>query len=178
MNRHENTSSDPAIKAIAALALVLFGCAGQPQTADEFRRDMGKLQTFDANRSFRDIAKTFQAKARECLNVRVRSQTRMGGVTQMGTTMDMLSVYKSTVLVTDKKAELHVQRHYEITSGTMVGKEPPGGYYTLVVDATPLSNATTRVDIYGHSMSGDVLPRAITGWATGQNLGCPDMTKN
>jgi len=72
---------------------------------------------------------------------------------------------------------LHVQRHYGTTSGTTAGKEPPGGYYTFVADATPLGSTTTRVDFYGHSMSGDVLPKAVTGWATGQNLGCPDLTK-
>ncbi len=160
---------------ITATVALLSGCAGQPQTPDEFRTSFGKLQTFEVKRSFRDIAKTFQARARECLNVKVRSQTRTGGVTPMGNTIEMLSVYKSTVLVTDKKAELHVQRHYEGVN--MVGKEPPGGYYTFVADATPLGSATTRVDFYGHSMSGDVLPKAVTGWATGQSLGCPDMTK-
>ena len=93
----------------------------------------------------------------------------------MGTTVDMTSVYKTTVVVTDKKAELHVQRHYG--AANMGSDEPPGGYYTFVADATPLGSTTTRVDFYGHSMSADVLPKAVTGWATGQNLGCPDMTK-
>ena len=162
------------IVGITAAVALLSGCAAQPQTPDEFRTSFGKLQTFEVKRNFRDVAKTFQARAKECLNVRVSQTRRTGGVPPMGNTIEMLSIYKATVLVTDKKAELHVQRHYEGVN--MVGKEPPGGYYTLVADATPLGNATTRVDIYGHSMSNEVLARAITGWATGQNLGCPDMT--
>jgi hypothetical protein len=165
------------IVGITAAVALLSGCAAQPQTPDEFRTSFGKLQTFDVKRNFRDVAKTFQARAKDCLNVRVSQTRRTGGVTPMGNTIEMLSVYKSTVLVTDKKAELHVQRHYEVTSGTMAGKEPPGGYYTFVADATPLGSTTTRVDFYGHSMSGDVLPKAVTGWATGQSLGCPDLTK-
>ncbi|HJY75971.1 MAG TPA: hypothetical protein VKE95_05030, partial [Burkholderiales bacterium] len=57
-------------------------------------------------------------------------------------------------------------------------KVPPGGLYYLVADATPVDKGTTRIDIYAPSMGTDTLVRAITGWATGDNLGCPDMTKS
>lgn len=164
--------------ACAALGALLAGCAqNYPQNAQEFREAvpgafMAKLQTFEAKRPLRDVAKTFQARAPECLNVSVRT------VSQSATSyQNILAVYKATVLATPQKAELHLQRDYK--SGVLVpGKVPPGGLYMLVADATPLDKGRTRIDIYGPSMGADTLVRAVTGWATGENLGCPDMTKS
>jgi hypothetical protein len=161
-----------------ALALLVSACSIQyPQNAEEFRQQipgafMGKVQTFEAKRPFRDVARTFQAKAPECLNaaVRVTSQT--------GTSYsNILYTYKPTVRVGEKKAEVHVQRHME---GNVIvpGKEPPGGLYFVVADATPIDRGRTKIDIYGPSRGADAIVRAITGWATGENVGCPDLTKN
>jgi hypothetical protein len=162
--------------ASAVLGLLLAGCAQQPQTAQEFREAipgafMAKVQTFEAKRPLRDVAKTFQARAPECLNVSVRS------VSQSSTSyQNILTVYKATVVSNPQKAELHLQRDFK--SGVLVpGKVPPGGLYMLVADATPVDKGTTRIDVYGPSRGTDTLIRAITGWATGENLGCPDMTK-
>jgi hypothetical protein len=163
--------------ACAALAL-LAGCAvNYPQNAQEFREQapgamFGQKQTFEAKRPFRDVAKTFQVKAPECLNVSVRT------VSQTSTSyQNILAIYKPTVLVSTQKAELHVQRHFQ--SGVIVpGKEPEGGLYMLVADATPIGRNRTRIDIYGPTRGADALIRAVSGWATGENVGCPDMTKN
>ena len=161
-----------------ALALLVSACSvNYPQNAEEFRQQipgafMGKVQTFEAKRPFREVARTFQAKAPECLNVKVRS------VSQTGTSYsNILYTYKPTVVVSDKKAEVHVQRHMD---GNVIvpGKEPPGGLYLLVADAVPIDRSRTRVDIYGPSRGADTLIRAVTGWATGENIGCPDLTKN
>jgi hypothetical protein len=171
------TNQKPMIVTAAAV-LVLSGCASQPQNAEEFRKfvggvPMGKVETFEANRPFREVAKTFQAKAAECFNTSVRT------VSQTGTVMrNVRDTYKPTVLITDKKAELHVQRHSEGPAMTMVGKEPPGGFYVFVADAAPAGSNKTRIDTYGTSIGVDALYRGVKGWATGQNLGCPDMTKN
>lgn len=162
--------------AFAALGLLVAGCAQNPQNAQEFREAipgafMAKVQTFEAKRPLRDVAKTFQARAPECLNVSVRS------VSQSSTSyQNILTVYKATVVSNPQKAELHLQRDFK--SGVLVpGKVPPGGLYMLVADATPVDKGTTRIDVYGPSRGTDTLIRAITGWATGENLGCPDMTK-
>ena len=159
------------------LVVALAACGSMPQTAQEFREAiptafMGEVQHFEANRPFRDVARTFQSKAPECLNVSVRT------VSQTGTSyQNIVAVYRPTVLVSDKKAELHVQRKYE--KGVVnVYKEPEGGHYVLVADATPIDRGRTRIDIYGPSKGLDVLIKAVKGWATGQNVGCPDMTKN
>lgn len=168
----------PVIKTVALFTVLLSGCATHhPQTAEEFRKAvpgafMAKVETFEVNRPFRDVAKTFQQKAPECLNVRVRttSQTRMSYQV-------IVARYKPTVVVTGERAELHVQQHHE--AGVLnVTKEPDGGYYLLVTDAYPLGKNRTRVQMYRPSMGHDVLIKAIKGWASGKNVGCPDLTKN
>jgi len=161
-----------------ALLALLAGCAvSYPQNAQEFREQapgamFGQKQTFEAKRPFREVAKTFRTKAPECLNVSVRTVSQTSNSYQ-----NILAIYKPTVLVSAQKAELHVQRHFQ--SGVLVpGKEPEGGLYVLVADATPIDRNRTRVDLYGPTRGADALIRAVTGWATGENVGCPDMTKN
>ena len=158
---------------LVPLAALVAGCSvNYPQTAEEYRQQVptatfGKVQTFEAKRSYRDVARTFQAKAPECLNVAVRTVERGSSTTR---------TLKPTVLVNEKKTELHIQQTW---SGNVIvpGKVPEGGMYYIVADATPIDRGRTRIDIYGPSMGADTLVRAITGWATGENVGCPDMTK-
>lgn len=165
-------------KAITLVAALAAGCAvQQPQNADEFRQRvpgafMGQVKSFEANRPFRDVVRTFQTKAPECLNVAVRMVEH-----GHGSASNIVTTYKPTVLVSDRKAELHVQRTMK---GNIIvpGKVPEGGLYFLVADATPIDKSRTKIDIYGPSRGADALTRAVTAWATGENLGCPDMTKN
>ncbi len=80
------------------------------------------------------------------------------------------------MLVTEKKAELHVQQHHE--RGVInVSKEPDGGYYLLVADASPINKTKTRIELYRPSLGHGVLIQAVKNWATGENVGCPDLTK-
>lgn len=58
-----------------------------------------------------------------------------------------------------------------------VGEEPENGYYLLVVDAIPISKNKTKIVFYRPSMGFDTLITAIKGWASGKNLGCPDLTQ-
>ena len=164
-------------KLLAPGVALLAACAVQhPQNAEEFRQyvpgaTFGKVQTFEANRPFREVAKTFRAKAPECLEVAVR--TVETGATS---NINVLTTYTPTVVVSEKRAELHVQRSLK---GNVIvpGKPPEGGDYYLVADATPLDRNRTRIDIYAPSIGANTLIRAVTGWATGENLGCPDLTK-
>ncbi len=164
--------------AIATFALVA-GCAiNYPQTAQEFREQVpgatfGQKQTFEAKRPFREVAKTFQARAPECLSVVVRTVSRTSDSYQ-----NILTTYKPTVRVNSRRAELHVQKHYQGGGIIIPGKEPEGGLYLLVADATPLDGNRTRIDIYAPTIGSDTLIRAVTNWATGENVGCPDLTKN
>ena len=159
----------------AVAAAALGGCAGNPQTADEFRKTTpgsmtGKLVTFEADRPVRDIGATFRSRAPECLTVKVKAYHQTGTASWM-----TLDVYKPTVRVSDKRAELVLQKHDE--AATMNVGEPPGGFYVFIADATAVSATRTRVDLYTSAVARDSLTRAVTGWATGKNLGCPDLGK-
>ncbi len=167
----------PSVRTFAAAAVLLSGCVTQhPQNAEEFRKAapgafMAKVDTQEINRSFRDIGATFRKRAPECLNMRVTTTSQTSGSYQV-----IVSVYKPTVVVTDERAELHLQRHHE--KGVLaVTKEPEGGYYLIVADAYPVDAKRSRLQIFGPSMGYDVIYKAIIGWATGKDLGCPDLTK-
>lgn len=168
-----------AYRSLIPIAAVLWlaGCATQqPQTAEEFRQVipgtfMAKTETFEVNRGWDDVAKTFQRKAPECLHVAVRTVSRTSTSYQV-----IVTDYKPTVVVTKQRAELHLQRHFR--SGVVnVGKEPRGGYYVVVADVYPVSKNQTRLKVYMPSIGFDLVLQAIKGWASGNNLGCPDMTK-
>ncbi len=162
-----------------ALAGLLGGCAaltGHPQTAQEFREAvpgafLGEVETFEVDRPFAEVARTFQQRAPGCLHktIKTTSQTNMSYQV-------IVTTYNPTVLVAEDKAELHLQQHHE--SGVLkVTEEPEGGYYLMVADAYPVSRDTTRVDLYRPSIGYDVVVRGIKGWASGETLGCPDLTK-
>ncbi|NIR31904.1 MAG: hypothetical protein GWN84_21870 [Gammaproteobacteria bacterium] len=168
-----------ALIAAAFSSALLTGCAvisGHPQTAEEFRKAvpgafMAEVETFEVNRSFADVAKTFDRKAPECLNVTVKTVSQTNMSYQV-----IVTTYKPTVLVNGDKVELHVQFHHE--AGVLnVTKEPEGGYYLLVADAYPVDENKTRVDLYRPSMGYDTLIKAVKGWAANDNTGCPDLTQ-
>ena len=170
--------SRAAFIAIALVGASLTGCAitsGHPQNADEFRQAvpgafMGKLETFEVDRPFADVAETFQRKAPECLNVTIRTVSSTYQSYQV-----IVTTYKPTVVVNGRKAELHVQFHHD--QGVMnVTKEPDGGYYLLVADLFPIGDRRTRVDLYRPSMGYDVLIKGVKGWARSDSAGCPDLT--
>ena len=165
------------MKRVAVVALLgAVACAPMPETAEEFRKAvpgavMAKTDSYEVNRSIKDVAATFRRKAPECLNVSVRT------VSQTTTSyQNILTEYKPTVVVNGERAELHVQQLHK--TGVMYPSKPPeGGIYLLVADAYPLPGNRTRIQTYGPSKGYDVLYRAVRGWASGDNVGCPDMTK-
>ena len=167
----------PLASLFAAATVLLSGCVTQhPQNAEEFRKMapgafLVKVENHEINRSMRQISDTFRKRAPECLNMRVRTTSQTTGSYQV-----IVSLYKPTVVVSGERAELHLQRHHE--AGVMrVTKEPEGGYYLMVADAYPVDARKSRLQIIGPSKGYDVIWRAILGWATGKDLGCPDLTK-
>jgi len=167
----------PLVRTLAAATVLLSGCVTQhPQNAEEFRRMapgafMVKVENHQIDRSVSEIGETFQARAPECMNMRVTTTSQTRGSYQV-----IVSLYKPTVVATEQRAELHLQRHHE--KGVLaVTKEPEGGYYLIVADAYPVDGSRSRLQIIGPSKGYDVIYRAIVGWATGNNLGCPDLTK-
>ena len=158
-------------------ALLLQACVQMPQNAEDFRKAVAggamltKTETYEVNRPLSAVAATFQRRAPECLRVAVRT------VSQTTTSyQNILTAYKPTVVVTAERAELHVQQLHK--TGVLYPSKPPeGGTYLVVADAYPLPGNRTRIQLFGPSKGYDVLYRAIRGWASGENLGCPDMTK-
>lgn len=162
--------------AVAAVLAALVGCGQMPQTPEEFRKAipgafLTKTETYEVNRPIRQVAATFQKRAPECLNITVRTTSQTSTSYQV-----IVTTYKPTVVVTSERAELHLQRTFE-RGVVKVHKEPEGGYYLLVADAYPVGSNRTRIELFGPSKGHDVIYRAINGWATGENLGCPDLTK-
>ncbi|HSB44465.1 MAG TPA: hypothetical protein VLD60_05600 [Nitrospira sp.] len=156
--------------------LTLVGCISHPQTAEEFRKAVpgafsAKVETFEVDRPFSQVASTFQKMGPDCLSKTIKTTSQTNRSYQV-----IVTTYKPTVLVTGKKAELHVQQHHE--QGVLnVSKEPDGGYYLLVADAQPVTQTKTRIDLYRQSIGHGVLIQAVKNWATGENVGCPDLTK-
>ena len=161
------------------LAAAVAGCGSMPKSADDFRRmapdsTFVKVEQFEVDRPFHKVARTFQQRANTCLRIQVTTRTA-GGYRSHGTTFKQ--DYLPTVKVTDQRAELHVQQHIEGTNLIKVHEEPPGGYYLLIADAFPAGRNKTRIEMYRPTIGHDVLTKSIRGWATGENLGCPDLTK-
>jgi len=165
--------------ALIAGALVLGGCASSmPKNAEEFRqltaeraRVIGWMpgvlptETFEVERPFREVSSTLQKKANECLKVAIQWATNRGSG---------VDTYKPTFVAGPAKAELHVQ----LRRGAVIEVgAPPDGAYRVVLDATPVAARRTRIDMYTMSIDDNLLRRALRGWALGDNLGCPDLTK-
>ena len=166
-----------AITLFVLTTLVTSGCIGKmPQTADEFRQVlpgafMGKLETYEVDRSAADIGKTFNKYAPKCLDVRIEttSQTRTSY-------QYIVTKYTPTVVAGKNRCELHVQEKHE--KGVLaVYEEPAAGHYLMVVDATPIGPNRSKIDIYRPSMGFDTMVKAVRNWTRGENLGCPDLTK-
>ena len=156
---------------------LLSGCAvHQPQSAAEFRQvapgaAFGKHDSFVVERNFDDVAGTFEKQAYKCLDQRIR-------MTESGHMYHHVVVtkYTPTVLVAETTAELHLQYVHEQGVLAVSGIQDKG-YYLMVADATRLDGNNTQIDMYHPTIGHDAVVRAVKGWATGDNVGCPDMTK-
>ncbi len=171
----------PLLKGVPliTIVLVLGGCgSSMPKNAQEFReltlereRVIGWMpsvvpkETFEVERPFREVSSTLQKKANECLKVAIQWATNRGSG---------VDTYKPTFVAGPNKTELHVQ----LKRGAVIEVgAPPDGAYRVVLDATPLAARRTRIDVYTMSRDDNLLRTALSGWARGDNLGCPDLTK-
>ena len=84
--------------------------------------------------------------------------------------------YTPTFIATAKKTELHVQMK-RAGGGMHELGAPPDGYYRVVLDAVPVGQNRTKIDMYINSADDNLIRNALRGWAQGTNLGCPDVTK-
>jgi len=164
---------------IPGLVSMLTGCGSMPLTADEFRKAApkamtGEVATFEVDRPFQAVAETFNKKAPACLNKTVTTTSSTPG--KYGPVVSTYTVtYKPTVLLGREKVELHVQHHTD--NALKVYEEPAGGYFLLVADAYPIEENKTRIDMYRPAIGHKTLIKAVEGWSTGKNVGCPDLTQ-
>ena len=162
---------------VLLISILMSGCAiNHPQTAEAFRKEapgatFGGLETFEVKRSYNKVAATFKKMAPKCLHKRVKSVST-GYMYHSVVVTD----YNPTVIVGKQRTELHMQQDH--IQGVMnVSQKPKGGYYLMVVDATPAGSNRTRIDMYAPTVGFDNVIKAVKGWATGDNVGCPDLTK-
>lgn len=158
------------------LVAVLSGCVGgpMPTTAADFRDAVlsGKSMmvehtSFVVHRPYAAVASSYKKYALKCLNASV-------GITN-GINSHTTIIYTPSLTVGSRHLELSVQYH---PVGTIeIYKEPKNGYYMLVVDASALRGRRTKVDIYGPKYGHSTMLKAIHNWATGRNMGCPDLAK-
>lgn len=162
---------------IVLFIAVLTGCVtSHPQNAIEFRAAvpgafLAKVEKYEVSQPFQKVASRFEKMAPKCLNVTIKT------VSQSTTSYQVIvTEYKPTVILSEDRAELHVQQHH--AQGVMkITEEPEGGYYLMVVDAIKVDEGTTRIEYYGPSVGHESIIKAIKGWASGENMGCPDLTK-
>ena len=159
-----------------------------------------EVESFEVARPWRDVADTIRKKAPPCLAVSVATGEEMFVPEPEDPSIwDLLLgdpdaeeaepedtrkpseaplhggpivTYKPTVVVTEQRAELHVQM-----SAVRTGV-PPGGAYFLVADFVAVGATTTRVDLYRGTrrFSSDddkAIIDSVKGWADGSNLACP-----
>lgn len=166
------------ILTFGALALLLAGCGGMAKNAEEFRQGalnspfkgaFNLVETYEVARPFPDVSATLQKKAKECLAITYDWSSEYG---QYRTKRSGTTTYKPTFIASAKRAEVHVQ--LKQSAVTEIGAPPDGGY-RIVLDATPIAKNRTRIDTYASSAEADLFKKAMRGWVTGVNPGCPDL---
>jgi len=168
------------MKGKTALILVMLvgvsACSTKiPQSAEEFRQVaptafMGSKEEMVVARPYPEISATIKKMAPKCLNVTLTTQQRAG----YGYSTSIMH-YTPTVIATSQRTELHVQTIFE--NAVMIGTPPKNGVYQLVVDVFPAGAKQSRAVIYGPSMGLGTMIKGVKGWITGDNIGCPDLTK-
>jgi len=162
---------------LLSLVVILNGCSiTHPQNAAEFRVGvpgayMAKVEQYEVSQPFEQVAARFKKMAPKCLDLTIKTTSQSATSYQV-----IVTDYNPTVIVGKDRAELHVQQDH--LQGVMnISEVPPGGYYLMVFDAIKVDPRTTRIEYYGPSIGFESMVTAIKGWASGKNIGCPDLTK-
>ena len=172
----------PRLDQAVAAALLLAGCTSlfPPQSAEEFRRTTSRALlphtgTLDVARPLREVAAAFEKKAPECLDL-TATATIITITAFQEIIQTFVTTYKPKVVASPERVELHVQWR---TKGEInLSRAPEGGAYRLIADAYPLDAGRTRLQWFSLTSAEDFLVLAVNGWATGQNMGCPDFANN
>jgi len=166
---------------VAILAVLILLCAGCTMdalmSAQNWREYIGeggmmtKKTVIVVDRSYADIGKAWAERSNSCINNKQVISTGGGA-----RTVNVNRSYKATSVFSKQRAELHMQEKQFGAGVVNVVKEPPDGHFFFVADAIPLASNKSRVVMY-HASNRDLFVTAITNWATGKNMGCPDLTQ-
>lgn len=168
---------------IAVLLAFLSGCGSAPKNINEFRQSVSggamgfEKDTFVANRSASDIAKTLEARAKVCLNnVRVdRTVTmaaRYGGSSHVNSFW-----YSSNVTSSNKLVEMYVRVKATGEKMVKLQDEPDGGYFIFLAEAVPVDKSHSNVTIY-YSKYRTHLFEGVKSWVNGNSSQCPELDKD
>ncbi len=161
----------------AFVAVLLAGCGSMPKTAELLIQNVkdGKMMSekdvFEVKRPLSQVTEVFKKKADECFHQDLIRTWREGGLDRR-----QVVAFKPKMIVGKQHTRLTLQS--KITEGsTELGDIPPDGWYFLVVDAYPLDKNTTRVESYFQQTGYRGAFTAVKLWASGKNMGCPDLTQ-
>lgn len=161
----------------AFTAILLAGCGTVPQTPEILVKNVkedgmfSEKDVFEVKRPIAQIEEVFRKKAPECLQQNITSTWRQNGMLRR-------EVRAYTPKVTANKQRVRLTLQTKVIEGSIqLGDLPPDGVYMMVADAYPVGKSATRVESYIQWPDQRAAFAAIKHWATGTNMGCPDMTK-
>ena len=173
----------PSIAILMVLILSLVGCGTPPKNPAEFRamaKEGGFFLSNDSyvvKRPFQQVVDTYRQKAPTCLNqtITTTSWQQQG---QFRTKTTSTRIWKAKVAATGNHMECTLQSRSPDANNIEV-YDPPNkdGHYFMLVDAYPVDQNSTRIVLSKAIGTSDVLIQATRNWATGESMGCPDMTQ-
>ncbi|MDH5388648.1 MAG: hypothetical protein OEY06_09380 [Gammaproteobacteria bacterium] len=161
--------------------LILTGCGSMPNTPELLVQNVksgsmfSEKEVFEVERPLSKVSKTLKKKSTECFRQRVANTSNTGG-TGLQVQRTLVRSFTPKIVIGKKHTRLTLQSM--ITEGsTELGDMPKDGWYMMVVDAYKINKNKTRVETYFQQPSYLGAFSAIKHWATGSNMGCPDLTQ-
>lgn len=165
--------------ALLGVAITLAGCMTPPKTPAEFRamaKDGGMFlssDTYTVKRPYQQVVGAYKQRATTCLNQTIETTTR----DKYGTHVSSFT-WTAKVNASDKHMECTMQMRGNNANQVEV-YDPPNkyGHYQFLVDAYPADAGSTRIVVSKTIAVPDTVVLAAKNWASGENMGCPDMTQ-
>lgn len=133
-------------------------------------------ESYVVKRPFQQVVDSYRQRAPACLNKTIESSWWEGGMPRIKHTE--IRAWTARVNATNKHMECTLQ--WRVTGGNtiVVGEYPnKDGHYYMLVDAYAVDQNSTRIVLSKGVGTSDALILATKNWATGANMGCPDMTQ-
>lgn len=135
---------------------------------EAIKKDGRNVDAFTVKRDYNEVVHTFQKMTPQRLNFTMGTE-RHGNLG--GSSTHIGGWARGKLNVSAKRTELTLQRKIE----KQIGHIPEDGMYFLVADVVPVGEGA-KVEIY-YLNSVQAAATAIKGWATGDNVGCPDPSR-